>query len=258
MSGGSRSTILAFHAVGDCPGGGRHERCVCIPTESFAKQMAFLARHRRVVALKTLIEGELPPGPPAVAITFDDGYRNVLLNGVPILREHGFAATVFVPTKWIGTTNAWDAGKRCFPLEIMDEGELRRAEGQGIAIESHGHAHLHYERADPAVVAHDLRSSIERLDDILGRRPRYLAYPYGAHSAAVRALVQDADFEDAFLFNELGVGRFGRERVSVDGYESSVRLTLKTAGGYLAHRRSPIGSCAAVVVRRLRRRPSDP
>ena len=229
-----------------------------MPTEAFAKQMAFLARHRRVVPLNALTEGTLAPGPPAVAITFDDAYRNVLLNGAPILRSYGFVATVFVPTKWIGAGNGWDADKPCFPLEIMDEGELRRAERQGMSIESHGHAHLDYEQASPTVVADDIRLSVDRLSDILGRRPRYLAYPYGGHSDLARTLVQEAGFEDAFLFNEVEGGRFARERVSVDGHEGRLRLRLKTAGGYLARRRSAIGTGAALVVRRTRRRPPGP
>src|SRR6185437_6955711 len=44
------------------------------------------------------IAGELELGHDAAAVTFDDGYRDVLLRADPILHELGIPATVFVPT----------------------------------------------------------------------------------------------------------------------------------------------------------------
>ena len=67
--------------------------------------MSFLRRHRHVVSLADMLEGRLPRGRPAVAITFDDGYRSVLTNAAPILSRLGLVATMFVPTKWIAHTN---------------------------------------------------------------------------------------------------------------------------------------------------------
>ena len=54
----------------------------------------------------------------------------------------------------------------------------------GFAIESHGHAHIDYARSEPAAVRDDVRASVERLGEILGRPPRYLAYPYGRATEA--------------------------------------------------------------------------
>lgn len=243
------ATVLAYHAIGECPHSGRPHNCLCVSAETFAKQMRFLANSRKVVSLEDVVEGRFSGRRPPVAITFDDGFRNVLTNAAPILNQYGFVATMFVPTKWIGQSYIWDAPTDCFPFELADEDELRKAERLGIAVESHGHAHIDLERADPLIVAEDLQTSVVRLREILGRQPRYLAYPYGHQSPATWFSAAEAGFSHAFLFDGVEAGQFAHERVSVDGHESRVRFRLKTAGGYLARRHSRLGSAAASIGR---------
>jgi peptidoglycan/xylan/chitin deacetylase (PgdA/CDA1 family) len=243
------ATILAYHAIGECPHRERAHNCLCISTETFAKQMSFLAKSRQVVSLEDVVEGRFSGRRPAVAITFDDGYRNILTNAAPILNRYGFAATMFVPTKWIGQRYSWDAGTDCFPFEIADEDDLRRAARLGIVVESHGHAHIDLGRADPLIAAEDLQMSFVRLREILGRQPRYLAYPYGRQSPATWASAAEAGFSHAFLFDGVEAGKLAHERVSVDGREGRVRLRVKTAGGYLARRHSRLGSATASITR---------
>jgi peptidoglycan/xylan/chitin deacetylase (PgdA/CDA1 family) len=245
----SSATILAYHAIGECPHSERTHNCACISTETFAEQMKFLAKSRQVISLEDVVEGRFSGRRPAVAITFDDGYRNVLTNAVPILRQYGFVATMFIPTKWIGQKNFWDAHTDCFPLEIVDEDELRGATRLGIAVESHGHAHIDLEQADPLTVAEDLQMSVAQLREILGRQPRYLAYPYGRQSPATWASAAQAGFSHAFLVDEVEAGKLAQERISVDGREGQFRFRLKTAGGYLARRHSQFGNAAASITR---------
>lgn len=252
-----QGTILTYHAVGVCPHGDRAHQCVCVPPEAFASQMDFLSRQRQVVALRDLIEGRVEGRRPAVAITFDDGYRNTLTTAVPVLERYGFGATVFVPTKWIGDTNRWDAGRDCFPLEVMDEADLRAIERRGVAVESHGHAHIDLTATPPSEVDEDLQTSFVRLHKVLGREPRFLAYPYGRHSPTVWHAARAAGFAGAFLCDGLEAGSFAHERVSVDGFEGRVRYGLKTRGRYLARRHSWLGRRAAGLIRSVAPRPED-
>ena len=48
-----------------------------------------------------------PHHPRCVAITFDDGYEDVLTLAVPILKEFGFTATIFAVTGQLAARNAW-------------------------------------------------------------------------------------------------------------------------------------------------------
>ena len=71
--------------------------------DTFRWQVALLKQCFNVVpldeAVRTLATGRMPPR--AVAITFDDGYRSTHDLALPILREFGVPATVFVTTSHI-------------------------------------------------------------------------------------------------------------------------------------------------------------
>ena len=64
-----------------------------------------MARTYRVLPLTDLVEqlrrGGLPRN--ALAITFDDGYRDNLTHAAPILARLGLPATIFLATGFIGT-----------------------------------------------------------------------------------------------------------------------------------------------------------
>jgi peptidoglycan/xylan/chitin deacetylase (PgdA/CDA1 family) len=260
----SRATILLYHGVGACPSGGRPHLCMNVSSDVFAAQIAFLVRRRRVVSLTELLaEPEGPAaGGPTVAISFDDGYRSVLTEALPVLRRHHLPATVFVPTRWIGDWNRWTGDHPCSPLPLMSESELRVVDSAGIRVESHGHAHLDLRTVSDEVVRQDLRTSVEILERVIGRRPQYLAYPFGTHSPRVEAIAAQTGFSavlTAFHEGAGGTPGFAHERVDLDGRESPLRLWLKTRGGYPALRRSRAGAMAATAVRRVVRRPvADP
>jgi peptidoglycan/xylan/chitin deacetylase (PgdA/CDA1 family) len=65
-----------------------------------ARHLDFLARHYHVVSLDVAVSGAAPDG--AVAITFDDGYRSVCENAVPLLEARGMTATVLLVTDVVG------------------------------------------------------------------------------------------------------------------------------------------------------------
>lgn len=93
--------ILTYHRVND----ETDPFFPSIPTDVFERQMAYVARTCSVVTLETLVErmgrGVLPPN--ALAITFDDGYRDNLTHAAPILTRYGLPATIFVATGFIGS-----------------------------------------------------------------------------------------------------------------------------------------------------------
>ena len=204
--------------------------------ERFAAQMAYLARRRRVVDLDALFEPDRSPGPPRVAITFDDGYRDVLEHAVPVLRELGFPATFFVPTQWIGAESGWDP----VPAELMTGDELVELARSGFAVESHGHAHIDYARSEPQAAEADVRTSVERLAELLGSRPRYLAYPYGRATPEAAAEAARLGLRGAFALDRPQPisGDFAVPRVSVVPADGRGLFALKSAGRYIGWRHS--------------------
>ena len=123
--------------------------------------MAFLARRSSVVPLHEIVHGGYRGPRPTVAITFDDAYRSVLERASPILAKYDLPSTLFVPTRWIGERNAWIVPPTNL-LEVMDARQILEVERRGIAVESHGHAHINYGTSDPEQIEADVRMSIER------------------------------------------------------------------------------------------------
>ncbi len=121
--GGNRGRllILIYHQVLDGPD---PLRPGTVTRDDFAWQMATLAACFNVLPLaeaaRRLEEGTLPPR--AVAITFDDGYRDNVDNALPLLQANGLTATFFITTGTLGRYMWNDA--------VIES--VRRAPGSGL------------------------------------------------------------------------------------------------------------------------------
>ena len=106
LSGRERAIVLMYHRVAEtiCDPWG-----LAVSPRNFAAQLAWLKQERDVVPLSWLksriARGRVPSR--AVAITFDDGYADVLLSGKPILEQHDCPATVFLVTGALGSPGFW-------------------------------------------------------------------------------------------------------------------------------------------------------
>jgi hypothetical protein len=99
-----------------------------------------------------------------------------------------------------------------------------------------------------------MASSIEVLSELLGRPPRFLAYPWGRSSKAARQAAAGAGLEAAFSIDQPDGGRWAAARIGVTRLDGAFVFALKTSGRYLALRRSPVASGAYSLVRPLARR----
>jgi peptidoglycan/xylan/chitin deacetylase (PgdA/CDA1 family) len=91
-----RFQIIGYHKVSPDP----HPFFEPVEPAVFEQQMQFLKDSYNVVELQELVarsqQGQLPER--AVAITFDDGYRDNYEYAFPILKKYGLPATIFVAT----------------------------------------------------------------------------------------------------------------------------------------------------------------
>jgi peptidoglycan/xylan/chitin deacetylase (PgdA/CDA1 family) len=84
-------------------------------------------------------------GSPVVVITFDDGFRNALEYGLPILARHGFRAIQFLLPDLLGKTNTWEQAEGEAPEPLMDEAQVR----DWLAVVIDWLAYLQPSLADP-------------------------------------------------------------------------------------------------------------
>jgi peptidoglycan/xylan/chitin deacetylase (PgdA/CDA1 family) len=93
--------ILAYHGVTDRPSSPLgNVRRLHVPAICFEQHLCLLAERWHPVPLSAIRDAttgtSLPPR--SVAVTFDDGYRNLLTVALPLLRRYRMPATVFVLT----------------------------------------------------------------------------------------------------------------------------------------------------------------
>jgi CelD/BcsL family acetyltransferase involved in cellulose biosynthesis/peptidoglycan/xylan/chitin deacetylase (PgdA/CDA1 family) len=95
--------ILYYHRINE-------ERDPFVPAltpELFERQMRFISRNYKVLSLADLLK-HIENGPPelAVAVTFDDGYRDNYDHAFPILQRYRIPATIFLTTGGIDSGEA--------------------------------------------------------------------------------------------------------------------------------------------------------
>ena len=134
----------------------------------------------------------LPPRP--VVLTFDDAYTDFYSAALPVLREHGFRATLYVPTAYVGATTRFNVssarrtgpccrGRRCATLPP-----------RVVEVAAHSHTHPQLDRVPATVVNDEVRRSRCLLEDELGLAVDGFAYPFGYWNRAARAAVAAAGY----------------------------------------------------------------
>jgi peptidoglycan/xylan/chitin deacetylase (PgdA/CDA1 family) len=99
--------ILGYHRVADEP----HDPLgLCVSREHFSEQLAIMQQYATLISLNDLIErkNKLALHEPLIALTFDDGYADLLTNALPILEAQGVPATVFIIPGHMGREFWWE------------------------------------------------------------------------------------------------------------------------------------------------------
>ncbi|WP_405619652.1 polysaccharide deacetylase family protein [Streptomyces sp. NBC_01508] len=209
--------ILMYHALAHRPAPSAH--ALSVSPEAFAEQLALLG-DRGFTPLTTGAlaavwrgHGRLPARP--VLITFDDGYEGVHRHALPVLAQHGFAATLFVTTGWL--RGPYDEGGA--PDTMLDWDQVRQLAAAGVEIGGHSHTHPQLDQLDGARLGHEAARCREIVAAELGAAPVSFAYPYGYSTRRVRHAVRAAGFTQSLAVGNAlarrGQGPYALKRVTV-------------------------------------------
>lgn len=138
-----------------------------------------------------------PPMNRTIAVTFDDGYVNVLRHGLAALADTGFQAVQFLVADLLGKHNAWDVALGEAPEPIMDAAQVSDWLAAGHDIGSHTLTHPFLTKLPIARAREEITASRKELEDLFGRPVRHFCYPYGDWNPAVRDLVEEAGYSTA-------------------------------------------------------------
>ncbi len=126
-----------------------------------------------------------------VALTFDDGFTSVFDEALPVLRDAGVTATLFLTTGFLGGDNHWPGQPDWAPrFSLLQWDQVEALHEAGWKIESHSHRHADLRSLGATELEDELGTTDDLIESRLGRRPEIFAYPYGYHGAEVRDRVR--------------------------------------------------------------------
>lgn len=250
-----RSVVLGYHGVGPSAQG-EDPHFLRIPTERFELQLRLLIEagfeFTTVAELAERAGGGRPP-PGLVALSFDDGMSDNHSVLLPILRDLGIPATVFVTTGLIGQRNPWFSPGSDARMMTVDE--LRELDAAGIELGAHTVHHADLSQLGEADCMLEMVESRERLEEIAGTPVRTFAYPYCRYGPVAMEAAGKAGFAAAVT----GEGRgswspLEMKRSIITGNDGLPTFVMKLWELYQPLFESGPGRFFRATTRRIRRR----
>jgi peptidoglycan/xylan/chitin deacetylase (PgdA/CDA1 family) len=202
----------------------------CLSLQQFKAALRYLRKCYRLVSLADAVEALARPGagaPPrnAVALTFDDGFRDVAVAALPHLLAEAVPFTLFLTTGWTGSD----------PL-MMNADEVKEVRDRAGSLASwgaHGVTHRALTDLPPAEAEAEILKSRDDVAALTGVRPRLFCYPEGRLNETVRGLVKRAGFMAACAtgrrLNVPPVDLFSLQRIPLES-EPLGRFAFRIAG----------------------------
>lgn len=179
---GVRIPILMYHSISDEPESGHPYFWINTSPKRFSEQMRFLKENGyKVVSLTDaarLLGTEMFQAPQGIThrfavVTFDDGFADFKTRAFPILAEHGYSATVFLPTGFISDSGSKWNGKMCLCWD-----DVRELAESGVRFGSHTVTHPKLWGLPWDQVEEELRESKTVLECKVGKEVESFSYPY--------------------------------------------------------------------------------
>lgn len=210
------ATVLVYHSISSPaePMAGD----IDISPARFEQQLEWIARSGKVVSLEATLDHARKD---AIAITFDDGYRDNLTVALPLLEKFNLPMTLFVVAGFVGSDN------------YLSEAELREISSHPlITIGSHGLWHRHFNRITLDEARFELTESKRLLADTIGKPVDLVAWPYGECSAEVEQLAGECGYRAGWSVWQGTNGSFSRWRVPLGRNDHMLRFIAKASGVY--------------------------
>lgn len=210
------NSVLVYHSISSPPEPMPGD--IDISPARFEQQLEWLARTKRVVRLDETLN-HAPTR--AIAITFDDGYRDNLTVALPLLEKFNLPMTLFVVAGFVDSDG------------YLSEEELQEiANHPLITIGSHGLWHRHFNRITFDEARFELTESKHLLEDTIGTHVDLMAWPYGECNVELERLVGECGYRAAWSVWKGTNGTYSRWRVPLGRNDHLLRFIAKASGVY--------------------------
>jgi peptidoglycan/xylan/chitin deacetylase (PgdA/CDA1 family) len=201
----------------------------CVTTAAFRSHLEWLKIHGYTST--SLTDSSQLRHIKSVGITFDDGYEDNYVHALPLLRQFGFTATVFVVTDAIGGVNDFDMSLGAAPARMLRPEQIRELHRHGFQIGSHSCSH------PPSLIDlgdAQLRDELVRsravLGDLIQAPVNTFSYPHSRVDQRTEIAVQDAGYDLALAGEGSSFARYRMHRIFAppgEGAALAGRLRLR-------------------------------
>ncbi len=194
-------TILSYHSIDE------HNTPLSISPTLFRAQMQVLSEEGCVALTMAQIAEHLNAQRHfphrAVAITFDDGFANVLTEAAPIMAEYGFVGTVYVITGMVGRMTRWtDRGVALPSLPLLTWPQIAELQEREFEIGAHSVTHGFLTQYPPDALRREVVESRDAIERELGSSAGTFGYPQGDYNRLVVASVMSAGYATAVTVDQ--------------------------------------------------------
>lgn len=227
-----------YHQIGEPNPKGTPFRGLTVHPDDFARQMRWMRflgyRGLSMRDVMPYVRGERRG--KVFGITFDDGYRNVVQNAMPVLDKLGFTATNYLVANQFDGGNVWDAKIGIPHSPLMTVEEMRQWAAAGHEVGSHTLDHVHLPEMTLDEARRQMVESKDVLEQALGAPVTAFCYPYGDHGPEHLVMAREAGYDNATL-TKRGLANasddpFGLPRVTVSRSTGIFRFLQKCLTRY--------------------------
>ncbi len=171
-------TVLLFHSVSS------DGTLVDIDKNNFAYQLNYLKNNFDFISLDQVIayiKGDFYPKQPSVALTFDDGYEDILKNVIPLLAKDLIPATFFV----VADPNNINRSELRNDKRVLTLKKIKDLKGDLFSIGSHTMTHIDLKNVSLERGVKELNNSKRVLESVLKTKIKYFAYPKGFYTEQI-------------------------------------------------------------------------
>ena len=203
--------ILEYHRVNDDTAG---KDDYSLSREQFQEQLNyFQANGYNTISLMEFIRAqkygeELPDKP--IILTFDDGYEDNYTNMMPMVKNMGMKATMFMPTNFVGKEGyvSWQ--------------QLKQMQEDGIEIGSHTANHLPLSDMHGEALSNEIKLSKLMMEWNGMKTIYFFSYPNGAYTDEAIQSLKDNNYLAAVTgdagYNTFDTDKYLLQRVNVSNY----------------------------------------
>jgi peptidoglycan/xylan/chitin deacetylase (PgdA/CDA1 family) len=191
--------ILMYHQIDVPAPRGTQFRSLTVHPKSFARQMRWMHRlGYRGLSMRDLtpyLKGEKVG--KVFGVTFDDGFRNVYLNALPVLTELGFTSTNYLVANQFDGGNVWDTNNNVPFSPLMSIAEAKEWSKAGQEVGSHTLDHVHLPQLSLEQARQQITMSRHILSEAVEQDVTAFCYPYGHFSAEHVEMAAQAGYQNA-------------------------------------------------------------